>query len=83
MASEESGAWINALPVASLSLRLDNEVVRIAVGLRLEVDDWGTHGLSCRFSKGCHPHHGAVNDVKRSLEAAKNPWTFTGQMANA
>ena len=90
-----------------MGLRLDNEVVRIAVGLRLslplcrphrcihcgaEVDDRGTHGLSCRFSKGHHPRHGAVNDVvKRSLEAAKiggeldksHPRTFTGQMANA
>ena len=38
------------------------------------MDDLGTHGLSCRFSKGRHPRHGAVNDVvKRSLEAAKIP----------
>ena len=89
VASRESGAWLNALPVASMGLRLDNEVVRIAVGLRLglplcrphqcvhceaEVDDRGTHSLSCRFSKGRHPRHGAVNDVvKRSLEAAKIP----------
>lgn len=89
MATKESGAWLNALPVASLGLRLDNEVVRIAVGLRLglplcrphrctncevEVNDQGTHGLSCRFSKGRHLRHGAVNDVvKRSLEAAKIP----------
>ena len=79
----------NTLPVASLGLRLDNKVVRITVGLRLglplcrphrcvhcevEVYDPGTHSLSCRFSKGCHPHHGAMNDiVKRSLEAAKIP----------
>ena len=70
-----------------LGLRLDNEVVRVAVGLRLglplccphqcthceaEVNDRGTHGLSCHFSKGRHSRHGAVNDVvKRSLEAAK------------
>ena len=33
----ESGAWLIALPVASLDLRLDNEVVRIAVGLRLSL----------------------------------------------
>ena len=74
---------------SSLGLRLDNEVVRVAVGLRLclplcrphqcthceaEVNDRGTHGLSCRFSKGRHSCHGAVNDVvKRSLEAAKIP----------
>ena len=91
MESRESGAWLNALPVASLGLRFDNEVVRVAVGLRLglplcrphqcthceaEVNDRGTHGLSCHFSncKGRHSRHGAVNDVvKRSLEAAKIP----------
>ena len=39
-----------------------------------EVGASGTHGLSCQFSKGRHPHHAAVNDVlKRSLEAAKIP----------
>ena len=42
-ATRESGAWLNALPVSSLRLRMDNDVVRIAVGLRL-----GDHL--------CHPH---------------------------
>ena len=33
-----------------------------------------THGLSFHFSKGCHAHHSAVNDVvRRSLEVAKIP----------
>ena len=89
VATKESGAWLNALPVASLGLCLDNEVVRVAVGFHLglplcrphqcthceaEVNDWGTHGLSCHFSKGRHSRNGAVNDVvKRSLEAAKIP----------
>ena len=31
----ETGAWLRALPVASLGLRLDDEAVCIAVGLRL------------------------------------------------
>ena len=35
MATKESGAWLNALPVTSLGLRLYNELVRIAVGLCL------------------------------------------------
>ena len=64
-------------------------MIRVAVGLRLglplcrahlcgscgaEVDDLGTHGLSCRFSKGRHSRHILVNDsIKRSLEAAKVP----------
>ena len=64
-------------------------MVRVAAGLRLgvphcrphqcascgaDVSTRGTHGLSCRFSKGRHSRHAAVNDiVKRLLESAKIP----------
>ena len=65
--SKDSGAWLEAVPNSSLGLRLDNESLRIAVGLRLgtaicvphlcrccgaEVTALGTHGLSCRSSSG-------------------------------
>ena len=57
-----SGAWLKALPLATLGLRLENEAVRMAVGLRLgltlcrphtcpcgaQVDALGTHGLACK-----------------------------------
>ena len=34
----------------------------------------GTHGLSCRFSKGRHSRHAALKDVlKGALESAKVP----------
>ena len=85
----ESGAWLNALPISSVGLKMDDEVVRIAVGLRLglplcrshvcsscggEINQRGTHGLSCRFSKGRHSRHAALNDiVKRALDSAKIP----------
>ena len=85
----ESGAWLHALPIAALGLRMSDDVVRVAAGLRLgvplcrshlcagcgaDVSTLGTHGLSCRFSKGRHSRHAAVNDiVKRSLESAKIP----------
>ena len=64
---KESGAWLNALPVSTLGLRLYDETMCLAVGLRLGtplcrphecsncgtmVDDLVTHGLSCRFSEG-------------------------------
>ena len=85
----ESGAWLNALPIAALGLRMNDDVVRIAAGLRLgvplcrphlctscgaDVNILGTHGLSCRFSKGRHSRHASINDIiKRSLESAKIP----------
>ena len=85
----ESGAWLNALPLSSIGLRMDDDVVRIAVGLRLglplcsahtcsgcggDVLEDGIHGLSCRYSRGRHSRHAALNDiVKHSLDAAKIP----------
>ena len=89
VSTSESGAWLHALPISALGLRMDDDVIRIAVGLRLglplcrphccsncasAVDNLGTHGLSCRFSKGRHSRHAALNDIiKRSLESAKVP----------
>ena len=39
-----------------------------------EVNNLRTHGLSCRFSKGRHSRHAALNDIiKRALVSAKIP----------
>ena len=83
---------MNALPVPSLGLRLVDEVVRVAAGLRLgvplcrphpcsqcggQVDELGTHGLSCRLSAGRLPRHAAINTiVKMSLARAQIPSTL-------
>ena len=65
--SKESGAWLHALPISSLGLRMDDNTIRVAVGLRLdstlcrphscqhcgaEVDHLATHGHSCRKVRG-------------------------------
>ena len=72
-----SGDWLHALPISSCSLRLDDDAVRVAVGLRLgsvlcmqhvcpcgaTVDCRGTHGLSCKISAGRTPRHAYLNDI--------------------
>ena len=68
---------------------MDDEVLRIAVGLRLgvplcrphnchrcgaAVDELGIHGLSCSKSQGRHPRHTAINElIQRSLATAGVP----------
>ncbi len=86
---KNSGAWLQALPISSIGLRLDNPSLQIAVGLRLgtaicaphhcqfcgaEVPSLGLHGLCCRKSEGRHSRHASLNDViKRSLSTAGIP----------
>src|SRR5690349_11337346 len=64
VSAPHSGDWLNALPLSSCGLRLDNEAVRVAVGLRLgtslcephtcicgtAVNVLGTHDLACKRS---------------------------------
>ena len=84
---KESGAWLNAPPVSSLGLRMDDDSVRIAVGLRLgvplasphqcvlcgnHVDASGTHGLHCGRSAGRHPRHANMNAMLKTALASIN-----------
>ena len=70
--SKESGAWLNALSSTSLGLRMDDDTIRVVVGLRLgsvlchphtcqhcdrEVDQLVLYGLSCKKSEGRHYCH--------------------------
>jgi len=59
--SPHSSDWLNAPPLTAVGLRMDNEVIRVAVGFRLgptlcmphvcscgaQVDTRGSHGLPC------------------------------------
>lgn len=71
-----------------LGLRMDDEAIHVAAGLRLgprchpyrcykcnaDVDHLALHGLSCRNSLGHHPSHAAENYmIKRSLASANMP----------
>ncbi|XP_055356158.1 uncharacterized protein LOC129601387 [Paramacrobiotus metropolitanus] len=85
----EAGIWLNALPSAHIGNLLDDDTVKISVGLRLgvsiceahscskchkPVDVYGHHGLSCAFSAGRHPRHGGLNSILcRSLVSAGIP----------
>ena len=88
VSAPHAGDWLMALPVASCGLRLDNESIRVAVGLRLGcalcsahrcscgavVSDRGIHGLSCRLAAGRLARHNAINDIiHRALGSAGVP----------
>ncbi|XP_029656729.1 uncharacterized protein LOC115230736 [Octopus sinensis] len=83
-----SGAWLTAIPMASIGTLMDNDCVRISVSLRLglpicrthqcrcglRVDPFGHHPLSCSRSAGRFPRHAAINDtVSRALTKAGFP----------
>ena len=83
-----SGDWLNAWPITACGLRLDNEAIRVAVGLRLgvglcdpytcicgaRVDERGSHGPACRRSTCRIARHDAINDIIcRTLLNAKIP----------
>ena len=88
--SQQSGDWLFALPIASCRLKLDDEAVRVAVGLRLgldlcvphnshcgsPVDARGLHSFVCKRAPGRSARHHALNDlVARSFASAGVPVT--------
>jgi hypothetical protein len=77
VSSPHSGDWLNAPPITAMGLRMSNEAIRVATGLRLganlcmphicrcgaQVDARGSHGLSCVRSAGRHQRHAMINDI--------------------
>ena len=90
VSSHRAGEWLKALPISSCGLLLDDEAIRVAVGLRLgaklcvphtclcgsEVDARGLHGLSCKRSAGRISRHHNMNEIVwRALTRAGIPST--------
>ena len=86
--AEHSSDWLNAIPIPSLGLKMDNASFRIACGLRIGsplcephtcpcgklVNELGRHGLSCKNVKDTHSHHSQANDLmKRALGSDQVP----------
>jgi hypothetical protein len=90
VSAPHSGDWLRALPISACGLRLDDEAIRVSVGLRLgvnlcvphtcpcgtTVDCTGIHGLSCRLAFGRQARHHHVNDlIWRAMSSAGVPST--------
>ena len=72
-----SGDWLQTLPISACGLRLDDEAIRVAVGLRLglplcaahrcscgaEVDPGGVRGLSFKQGADRAARHQQLNDL--------------------
>ena len=79
VSAPHAGDWLKAMPIYAFGLRLDNDSIRVAVGLQLglplcfshtcpcgeQVDSHGIHGLSCRASAGVgiSARHFLLNDI--------------------
>ena len=87
-AAPHSGDWLHALPIAACGLHLDNDSVRVAVGLRLgcalcqihtcpcgaTVDTLGSHALSCKHNARRIQRHAYITDlIYRALVRAAVP----------
>ena len=85
-----SSAWQYALPITICGLRLSDEAIRVAVGLRLGLNiceshpypcgatgtSRGIHGLSCKISFGRSTRHQQINDaIWEALKRANVPST--------
>ena len=73
VSASHSGDWFHAVPVSSCGLKLVDEAIRIAVGLRLGidlctthkclVDVFGSHSFSCWLGFGRTACHHMLNDL--------------------
>jgi hypothetical protein len=83
-----SGDWLHAMPITSCGLRLNDEAIRVAVGLRLgtelcqvhqcscgtTINTRGLHVLSCKRNSARSQRHHYINDlIWRAMTRASVP----------
>jgi Reverse transcriptase (RNA-dependent DNA polymerase) len=86
--AQHSGDWLAALPIAACGLVLEDEAVRVAVGIRLgldicaphkcrcgvQVDAGGRHSFVCKRAPGRAARHHVLNDaIARAFATAGVP----------
>jgi hypothetical protein len=86
--NKESRSWLHAFPSKNIGTFLDNNTIRVCMGLRLgcdicrpyqcacgaTVDSKGLHALSCKKSAGRFSRHSTVNNcIKRALGTVEIP----------
>ena len=87
-AAPHGGDWLHVLPISSCRLRLDDDAIRVAIGLRLGanlcdphvypcgtfVNSRGTHCLFCKRGSSKLTRHAIINNlVHRALVRARIP----------
>ena len=79
--------WLNVVPCKNLGLKLDDQQLRISIGLRLgtnicvahtchcgkRVERDGLHGLSCTKSAGRFSRHATLNSLIETLGSLDLP----------
>jgi len=93
----DSGDWLLALPIVSCGLKLDDEAVRVAVGIRLalklcvphqcrcgtQVDSFGRYSLVRKRATGRRVRHHHLNDITARSLVLRNHRALAIPMENA
>ena len=75
-----SGAWLQALPISSVGLRMDDDVIRVAVGLRLGTNLCEPHTCTCGVPVDARgtPTGWSANEVQDVIPATACSTTSCG-----
>ena len=72
-----SGDWLHAIPISACGLRLDDEAIRVAIGLRLGIDLciwWMQEGhMGCHAAEASGGSHAITSSTILSSEHSPRP----------